>query len=157
ESEPLTAAGAWEESVSALPAEQQVEAVARRLKELNPRFDGPVEPTLRDGVVIGLVFNTSNVSDLSPVRALTRLESLDCSGPSLRQGTVAALPPLRGLPLKRLLFLDNHMSDLSPLRGLPLRTLNFQRNAAINDLSPLEGMPLEHLQCAFTNVADLSP
>src|SRR5262249_55825599 len=58
EAEPVTAAGAWEKSVAALPAEQQVAAVVRRLKELNPRFDGRVEPTIRDGVVLGLAFNT---------------------------------------------------------------------------------------------------
>jgi eukaryotic-like serine/threonine-protein kinase len=147
----------WAKSVAALPTEQQVEAVARRLKERNPRFDGSVEPTIRDGVVIGLVFNTNNVSDLSPVRALTRLESLFCGGTAPSLGMVTDLSPLRGLPLKRLFFLDNHVSDLSPLRGMPLKTLDFQRNVAIKDLSPLEGMPLEHLECAFTNLADLSP
>src|SRR5262245_20941682 len=35
----------WEKSVAALPAEEQVDAVVKRLKEHNPRFDGPVEPT----------------------------------------------------------------------------------------------------------------
>jgi hypothetical protein len=147
----------WEKSVAALPAEQQVEAVARRLKERNPRFDGPVEPTIRDGVVIGLAFNTDRVSDLSPVRALTRLESLECCGSPDRRGMVADLSPLRGLPLKTLIVLDNQVSDLSPLRGMPLKTLNCQRNVVIKDLSPLEGMPLELLDCAHTNVADLSP
>jgi hypothetical protein len=147
----------WEKSVAALPAEQQVEAVTRRLKELNPRFGGPVEPTIRDGAVIGLAFNTNNVSDLSPVRALTRLESLDCNGTAERRGLVADLSPLRGMPLKRLCFLDNQVSDLSPLRGMSLKTLDFQRNLAIKDLTPLQGMPLEHLNCAHTNVADLSP
>jgi hypothetical protein len=147
----------WEKSVAALPAEEQVEAVVKRLKELNPRFDGPVEPTIRDGVVIGLAFITNAVSDLSPVRALTRLESLDCNGTAERRGMVADLSPLRGLPLKRLSFLDNQVSDLSPLRGMPLKTLIFQRNLAIKDLKPLEGMPLERLECAHTNVADLSP
>jgi hypothetical protein len=146
----------WEKSVAALPAEEQVEAVARRLKELNPRFDSRVEPTIRDGVVIGLAFNTNNVSDLAPVRALTRLESLECGGSSERRGMVADLSPLRGMPLKTLSVLDNQVSDLSPLRGMPLKTLNFQRNIVIKDLSPLEGMPLEHLDCAHTNVADLS-
>jgi hypothetical protein len=148
---------AWEKSVAALPAAQQVEAVARRLKERNPRFDGRVEPTIRDGVVTGLAFNTDRVSDLSPVRALTRLESLSCCGTAYRQGMVADLSPLRGLPLKSLGFLDNQVSDLSPLRGMPLEALNFQRNVAIKDLTPLRGMPLEGLECAFTNVADLSP
>jgi hypothetical protein len=147
----------WEKSVAVLPAEQQVEAVVQRLKELNPRFDGSVEPTIRDGVVIGLRFNTDPVSDLSPLRALTGLEDLVCCGTANRQGMVTDLSPLRGLPLKNLWLLDNQVTDLSPLRGMPLKTLAFQRNLAIKDLSPLEGMPLEHLECAHTNVADLSP
>ena len=46
EAAPLTAAERWEKSVAALPAEKQVEAVARRLKELNPGFDGKVTPTI---------------------------------------------------------------------------------------------------------------
>src|SRR5262249_57901964 len=109
ESLPLSAAEAWEKSVAALPADQQVEAVVRRLKELNPRFDGRVEPTIRDGVVIGLVFNTDSVNDLSPVRALARLESLSCGGNANAQGMVTDLSPLRGLPLKSLNFGDNHV------------------------------------------------
>jgi hypothetical protein len=147
----------WQKSVAALPAEEQVEAVTKRLKELNPRFDERVEPTVRDGAVVGLAFNTDLVSDLSPVQALKRLESLDCNGTAERHGSVADLSPLRGLPLKRLVFTDNHVTDLSPLRGMPLKTLNFQRNLAIKDLKSLQGMPLELLDCAHTNVADLSP
>jgi Leucine-rich repeat (LRR) protein len=147
---------AWEKSVAALAAEQQVEAVVKRLQELNPRFDGRVEPTIKDGVVIGLAFNTDLVSDLSPVRALTRLESLDCNGTAERHGSVADLSPLRGLPLKRLVFTDNHVTDLSPLRGMPLKQLGFARNLAVRDLTPLQGLPLEFLDCSHTAVADLS-
>jgi hypothetical protein len=103
--EQLAAASSGSVNAAAeLPAEQQVEAVARRLKELNPRFGGPVEPTIRDGVVTGLRFNTDRLDDLSPVRALRRLEMLDCRASIERVGPVADLSPLRGLPLRRLLF-----------------------------------------------------
>jgi hypothetical protein len=157
EAGPLTPAAAWEKSVAELPAEKQVEAVAQRLKDLNPRFDDPVEPTIRDGVVTGLRFNTNWVGDLSPVRALARLESLECKGTVYRQGTVADLSPLRGLPLRRLIFSDNQVTDLSPLRDMPLKRLGFARNLAVKDLVPLKGMPLEFLDCSHTSVADLSP
>jgi hypothetical protein len=157
EAEPLTAVQTWEKSVAALPADEQVEAVAQRLKERNPRFDGRVEPTIRDGVVTGLRFNTDKVSDLSPVRALARLESLYCYGSPSRQGMVADLAPLRGLPLRRLIVSDNQVADLSPLREMPLKELIFARNAAVKDLAPLQGLPLESLDCSHTNVADLSP
>src|SRR5262249_25482665 len=103
EAEPLTEAERWEKSVAALPAEQQVEAVVRRLKERNPRFIDPVEPTIRDGVVTGLRLNPRPVNDLSPVRALTRLEPLGFHG---RLGDeprrVADVSPLPGLPRGRL-------------------------------------------------------
>src|SRR5262249_51825585 len=63
----------WERSVAALPAEQPGEAGTRRPREHNPHFCRAVEPTIRDGAVTGLRFNTDYVADLSPVRALTRL------------------------------------------------------------------------------------
>src|SRR5262249_44186697 len=44
EAAPPTDAQRWEKSVAALPAAEQVEAVARRLKELNPGFDGNLTP-----------------------------------------------------------------------------------------------------------------
>jgi Leucine-rich repeat (LRR) protein len=149
-------AAAWEKSVAALPPEQQVEVVARRLKELNPGFDGQVKSDIRDGQVTGLAFYTHAVKDLSPLRALPRLESLGCSGTIESQGKVADLSPLRGLPLKTLNCFDNPVSDLSPLRGMPLEMLECYRTS-VEDLSPLKGMPLTRLSVASTRVTDLSP
>ena len=40
---------AWLKQVAALPAEKQVEAVAKKLKELNPDFDGKVIAQDREG------------------------------------------------------------------------------------------------------------
>ena len=62
--------------VAALPAEKQVEAVAKKLQELNPGFDGKVTgmetgtPKIENGVVTEIGFITDNVTDISPVRAL---------------------------------------------------------------------------------------
>src|SRR5262249_30271241 len=157
ESAPLSAAEAWEKSVAALPPEKQVEAVASRLKELNPGFDGKLTPTIRGPVVTGLAFNTDAVADLSPLRALKWLEALDCSGTASHQGKLADLSPLRGLSLRSLSFGDNLVSDLSPLKGMPLRELNCCRNPLVEDLTPLKGMPLTRLSCGHTRVADLAP
>ena len=71
-----TAFDAWLKQVAALPAEKQVEAVAAKLKELNPGFDGKVTHTIENGVVTELQFLTDNVTDISPVRALTGLQEL---------------------------------------------------------------------------------
>ena len=47
--------------VAALPAEQQVKAVADKLKERNPGFDGKVKHQLNgDNVVTELEFSTDN-------------------------------------------------------------------------------------------------
>jgi serine/threonine protein kinase len=153
----LTEAERWEKSVAALPADQQVEAVTQRLKDRNPRFIGPVEPTIRDGVVTGLRFKTDIVSDISPVRALRQLESLECYGTPPEAGKVIDLSPLRGLLLSWLIVSDNHLVDLSPLRGMPLRGLSIARNYGVKDLNALKGLPLEFLDTSHTNVSDLSP
>jgi Leucine-rich repeat (LRR) protein len=156
ESAPLSAAEAWEKSVAALPAEEQVQAVARRLKELNPGFDGQVQSDIRDGQVKGLSFPTHAVKDLTPLRALPGLESLTCGGTAGVPGKVADLSPLRGLPLKTLFVSDNPVSDLSPLRGMPLEELRCYRTR-VEDLTPLKGVPLTQLWAGETRVADLSP
>jgi hypothetical protein len=147
-------AAVWERVVSRLSAEQQVQAVASRLKDLNPGFDGKVAPSFDDGVVTGLAFSTEQVSDISPVRALTSLKNLSCRGPS--QGKLIDLAPLRGLPLTRLTVRDNPVSDLSPLEGMNLLWFDCQFTN-VSDLSPLKGMPLEVLYCGATKVTDLSP
>lgn len=147
---------AWEAAVAVLSAEQQVKAVVRRLKELNPAFDGTVTPTIVDGVVNGLLFFTDNVTDISPVRALRNLDILDCRGTLDRRGKLADLSPLRGLSLSVLHVEDNPVSDLSPLRGIPLRDLGLFRTQ-VEDLKPLRGMPLKSLGIGHTDVSDLSP
>jgi serine/threonine protein kinase len=154
ESAPPSAA--WEKSVAALPAEEQVRAVVLRLKELNPGFDGQVKPDIRDGQVTGLWLKTHSVTDLSPVRALPRLESLECTGTVEAPGRVTDLSPLRGLPLKTLHVYDNPVSDLSPLTGMPLQVLECFRTQ-VGDLTPLKGMPLTVLYANGTRIADLSP
>ena len=68
------------------PAAEQVKAVAARLKELNLRFDGAVVPTIENGVVRELEFNTDDVTDLRPVRVLSRLRALGV--PALETATV---------------------------------------------------------------------
>lgn len=156
EGESLTDAERWERSVAQLPAEQQVEALVQRLKELNPAFDGTVTPVIVNGVVKQLSFLTDNVTDISPVRVLQKLDALDCRGTPERGGKLANLSPLRGLPLSVLHIEDNPVSDLSPLRGMPLRELGVFRTR-VEDLTPLRGMSLKSLGVGGTAVADLSP
>src|SRR5262249_5283423 len=97
ESAPLSEAERSERTVAGMPAEQQVRAVARRLKELNPAFDGTVTPTVENGVVTGLRFLTEDVDDISPVRALRGLQELASYGTYPKTGKLRDPIPLRAL------------------------------------------------------------
>jgi len=71
-------------------AEKHVEAVAAKLKELNPGFDGKVMHKIENGVVTELGFVADNVTDIAPVRALEGLKTLDWN-PAI--GGLAKLSP----------------------------------------------------------------
>ncbi|MGA2622049.1 MAG: SUMF1/EgtB/PvdO family nonheme iron enzyme, partial [Thermoguttaceae bacterium] len=153
----------WRKDVAALPAAKQVVAVAKKLQELNPGFDGKVTgwdgkgtPKIEDGVVKQFGFCTDNVTDISPVRASVGLKALDCQGNFPDKGRLSDLSPLKGMPLTSLNCGCTQVSDLSPLKGMPLKGLACC-NTPISDLSPLRGMPLEGLNCEATPISDLSP
>jgi serine/threonine protein kinase/Leucine-rich repeat (LRR) protein len=147
---------AWERVVAALSAAEQVKAFAARMKELNPNFDSPVVPTVENGVVRELAFNTDDVTDLSPVRAFIRLRALRCSGFGDRNSPLTDLSPLSGLPLRTLVLAKGELFDLSPLTGMPLTEFKCY-GTRVNDLSPLQGMKLRTLNCDGLHVSDLSP
>ena len=170
----VASAATWERSVAQLPAAQRVKAVAIRLQELNPGFDGAIESTIELGVVRGLKFNTTHVIDISPVRVLNDLRSLSCNGSdafkgqlvnkangqlnvrSVDKSRLSDLGPLKGLPLTDLSFVNSDVYDLTPLEGMKLTSLECS-STKVYDLTPLMGMPLEKLHCGFTKVVDLSP
>jgi hypothetical protein len=143
---------AWERAVAALPADVQVKAVSARLKQLNPGFDGQVTETIKDGVVKGLTFSVAEVTDISPVRALTHLKDLRCT-----QGKLIDLSPLKGLKLTLLAVSCTQVSDLSPLQGMPLTELYLNGCARLEDIRPLKGLKLATLSVNYTPVSDLSP
>ncbi|HKB40334.1 MAG TPA: serine/threonine-protein kinase, partial [Gemmataceae bacterium] len=156
EAAPLTDAGQWERTVAALKAEQQVKAVVRQLKERNPAFDGVVAHRIDEGVVQKLSFGTDDVADISPLRVLKGLVTLECRGSNTGKGALADLTPVRGLPLIGLDANYTQVEDLGPLRGMPLRHL-FLKDSRVTDLSPLKDMRLEMLAINGTGVKDLSP
>jgi Leucine-rich repeat (LRR) protein len=147
---------AWLKQVAALPAEKQVEAVAAKLKERNPGFDGKMTHKSKDGIVTELRFVTDKVTDLAPVRALPGLTSLGCSGTGLWSGRVSDLAPLKGMKLIYLECSYTKVSDLAPLKDMPLTSL-ILFNTAVSDLAPLQDMKLTILGCGSTKVADLAP
>jgi serine/threonine protein kinase/Leucine-rich repeat (LRR) protein len=147
----------WIKNTQKLAPEKQVDAVAAKLKELNPGFDGKVRNiNYENGMVTEFGFHSDIVSDLSPVRALRGLKFLHCDGTGLGKGKLSDLSPLKGMPLTALSCEFNAITDLSPLMGMRLTELSAS-GLPLDDLSPLKGMPLTHLKCGGTKVSDLSP
>lgn len=152
----------WMKDVQAMSAEKQVEAVREKLMELNPGFDGSLSaysrsnpPKVTNGVVTEFGFDAKMITDLSPVRALTNLQVLNCStSPVSPRAKLVDLSPLQGMKLGLLYCSNTSVSDLSPLEGIPLNTL-FCDNTQVSDLSPLAGMKLVKLLCENTPVADV--
>src|SRR5262249_22313704 len=122
---------AWLKLVPTLTAQQQVAAVAAKLKERNPGFvDGSVQHRIGPGGVTVLIFDAKGVTDLSPVQALGGLKVLTCTN-----GPLSDLSPLKGMPLTRLsLHGCTRVQDLSPLKGMPLAVLTLQHCRLVRDL-----------------------
>ena len=149
-------AAAWERTVAKLSAAKQVEAVAQRLRKLNPGFDGHIHPIMDSGEVVGLKFLTLDVADISPVRALPKLRMLDCNVDPQWRGKLSDLTQLRGMRLEHMRCKGNPVADLGPLRGMPLEILECGWTQ-VSDLSPLTGMSLKNLLAQSTRVSDLTP
>ena len=99
-----------------------------------------------------LGFDNNQVSDLSPLAGLTKLEYIDANA-----NRISDLSPLAGLPnLKAFHSWHNpDISDLSPLVGLTIIDIC---GANISDLSPLtRATNLKELYLASSNISDLSP
>ena len=111
---------------------------------------------LKDLNLTRLVLNGTLVSDLSPVRSLTKLTEL-----VLDDTLVTDLSPVAGLiNLEWIAFSDGEgkISDVSPLAGLiNLRRINTWGNP-ISDLSPLAGLTkLERVDICGADLSDLTP
>jgi hypothetical protein len=145
----------WVKDVAAMPAAMQVEAVSRKLVELNPDFDGKVTEKIEDGTVTSLGFVADDVTDLSPVRALERLKSLSCCGATKGASKLFDLSPLEGMKLTSLYCHTTQISDFSPIKNTSITYLHCG-GTPIADLSSLRGMRLTTLICSGTNVSDLS-
>ena len=96
----------WMKDVAAMPAERQIEAVVKKLVELNPAFDGKLldvhgngTSKIENGVVTELRLSADNLTDISPVRALRGLRVLSCAGSGGGVGgqIVQTCSPLRGM------------------------------------------------------------
>jgi Leucine-rich repeat (LRR) protein len=145
----------WVSATAALPPEKQVEAVVAKLKELNPGYNGSVNPMIVGGIVTELRLGADGLTNIAPLRALTGLQGLELKGtPGKCQ--FADLSPLKGLRLSFLRCPHTKVADLSPLQGMPLTILNCG-GTPVADLSPLAELPLTELNCDRCPVKDLGP
>jgi serine/threonine protein kinase len=136
-------------------AEKQLATTMQDLKSLNPEFDGVESHTTDKGAITGLEFATNHIVDISPLRSLRQLNTLNC-GCVEGRGRLSNLEPLRGLPLTTLVCNFTAVADLSPLAGMRLTALQC-RQTPVYDLSPLHGMPIEFLHIRGAEVSDLRP
>ena len=153
----------WVKATQALSAEQQIEAVSKKLMELNPGFDGKIRgwsggggPKIEGNVVTELGLVAGDSADLSPVRALPELRKLRCIGFAGQRFSISDLSPLEGMALTHLELYGTQVSDLSALKRMQLMDLGLGRTSIV-DLSPLQGSPIAELRCEFTNVENLTP
>ncbi len=154
----------WSKEVASMLAEKQVEAVAKKLVELNPAFDGKLmgfhydgkhPPFIENGVIRDLGFCADNVHDISPIRALTGLVAIRCMGSEKGRGQLSDLSPLCGMQLEGLVCNFTEVADLSPLTNMPIRLIELNYTK-VTDLSPLNGKPLYYIALANTGVSDIS-
>jgi Leucine-rich repeat (LRR) protein len=142
--------------VSVLPAEEQVSAVLRKMKEVNPGFREFTSSMIVDGAVAKLWVNTYEVEDIAPVRAFEKLVELYATGPS--GSKLIDVSPLAGLKLSVLdLSYNAGLSEISVIRGMPLKTFRCLATA-VATLAPLENcQTLEDLECGYSHVTSLKP
>src|SRR5262249_27174483 len=110
----------WLKLVAAMTPEQQLDAVAVKLKDLNPDFDGKFTSHKLDktGAVAELSIHGAKVADLSPLQALVGLRDLNCTATQ-----VADLSPLQDMKLTALRIGATPVSSLEPLKRMKLTML----------------------------------
>ncbi len=173
-----TAVGAWDTpefrqwlaKVKDLPAEELLEAVSKKMVELNPGFDGKLShgfshipgsaPVIERGKVVEVGFSSPVVSNVAPLRAFGTLRSVSCAGsssPTEQPSLLVDISPLRGMEIERFCgFWNKGLRDYAPVVGPQLRELLLVDTEA-TDLSPLRGIPLRRLNVSFNGVEDLRP
>ncbi len=125
---------AWLAKVAGLRAIAQALAVGEMLAKLNPGFNGffargenyyvnRQDQTGSNHYVIRLIFCTDTVTNISPIRALKKLQVLDCRGSAPGKGKLADLSSLKGMNLRSLDCRNNPVQDFAPLKDVPLETL----------------------------------
>lgn len=160
----------WMAEVKDLPAEKLLEAVSKKMVELNPGFDGKLshghhqipgsKPVIERGNVVEVGYSSPSVSNVAPLRAFGTLRGVSCAGsPSSadQSSLLVDISPLRGMGIERFCgFWNVGLSDYTPIVGPQLRELQLE-DTKVTDLAPLRGIPLQKLNVNFNGVTNLQP
>ena len=153
----------WMKDVQTMSAEQQIEAVSKKLMELNPGFDGAIQnpyggknPRIENGEVVAVWVQCDHVQDISPVRVFSGLKNLSCWSSSPTISKLSDISPLQELQLRQFNGSYTKISDLTPFQEMPLEILDL-RETRIRNLSSLRGMPLRNLSIQLTKIENLTP
>ena len=155
------------------------ERIQKALRAENPDYEGNGKFLFREGKLVSInltrcrgittlaplnqfqlesvsnviLYNSTNISDLSPLRKcrITQLNTERCS-------KLTDLSPLQGMPIKWFrMYACGGITELAPLTGMPLEHLDIGLNPHIKDLSALQGMKLHDLRLDnCTGLTDIS-
>ena len=120
---------AWVKATQALPAEKQIEAVSKKLMELNPGFDGRCLGIGSKGNPLRTDLQGRWGEEFRPATPRTLpifLAGASLCGVERAIGCilgVVRLVPLQGMGLTKLICSGTKVSDLSPLKVMPLKDL----------------------------------
>jgi serine/threonine protein kinase len=145
----------WNNWVRNESPEEQFKIVMKRLQELNPGFDGKATPVYSLGLS-GLTMQADFLRDISPLKPLSRLDTLIAPGSAPNRGLLLDLKPLQGMHLSRLEVQNNAVFDLTPVKGMPLVYVNLSATR-VADLSPISNSQLADLRINNTPVTKLPP
>jgi hypothetical protein len=168
---------AWTKKRDALPPQEQVEAVLKKLTEVNPGSAIKLRETavIQDGKVVKLDFGGSKglanvgplfglklnhlnlwqalITHVEPLRGMP-LEALDLADTN----KLESLKGIEGMPLKALVVTQSRITSLRPLRGMKLTRLNIDGSRILESLDGIQGMPLVELHVYDGyQLADLDP
>jgi len=114
----------WEQAVHELPIGERYPVIVARLRELNSEFRDPIgRAALDHDEIVELELCTDRLTNISPLRACSRLRSLSLVGSHPGTGRLVDLTPLQGVSLA---FLD--ISNNPGLRNLGGVTANVVRS-----------------------------
>jgi WD40 repeat protein len=92
----------WLKRVQPLKGAEQLTAVTEELVRRNPWYEDKPAASYLDGTLVSLKLVTDEVTDLSPLRALTGLSRLTLRGSAPGKSRLRDLSPLKELPLEEL-------------------------------------------------------